>query len=110
MIRKELFVATIMTHPAEFGKFAHAYGSYCGELKKAHKRMKIDTSFADEADCNPAVTRMVNWAASELFNLNKLCKKIRGVGFINGFVSDEDKEYLINKVYEIVTDLSAKEA
>ena len=39
MIKREIFVATIMAFPAEFAKFAHAYGSYCGELKKAHKRI-----------------------------------------------------------------------
>lgn len=96
-----------MSYPAEFGKFAHAYGSYCGELKKSHKKMLNDPSFVEEVDCNPAVIRMVNWAANELFNLNKLCKKTRGMGFINGFVSNEAKEDLINKVCEIVTDLSA---
>lgn len=88
-----------MSHSAEFGKFAHAYGSYCGELKKDHKRILIDSSFADKADCNLAIAQMTNWAANKRFSLNKLCKRIRGTGFIDSFFSDKTKEDFLNNVY-----------
>ena len=114
MIKKELFVATIMAFPAEFAKFAHAYGSYCGELKKAHKMIPDDVirrgGSIEEADYNPAVTRMINWAASELFKLNSICEATRSNAFIDSFVEDKQKELLINEAYEVVTSLQTKNA
>ncbi|RHB42030.1 hypothetical protein DW886_15860 [Enterocloster aldenensis] len=114
MIKREIFVATIMAFPAEFAKFAHAYGSYCGELKKAHKRIPDSVirsgEMIEEADYNPAVRRMTNWAADELFNLNKLCKATRTIGFIDRKVEKNEKEDLINEAFEIVTSLQVKNA
>lgn len=64
----------------------------------------------EEADYNPAVRRMTNRAADELFNLNKLCKATRSVGFINRKVKDSEKEDLINEAFEIITNLQVKNA
>jgi hypothetical protein len=114
MIKREFFVAAIMAFPAEFAEFAHAYGSYCGELKKAHKKIPDDVirsgKIVEEADYNPSVSRMVNWAANKLFILNKLSKDMRATGFISRKVEDNEKEYLINEAFEIVTSLQVKKA
>lgn len=114
MIRTDYFIATIMSYPAEFGKFAHAYGSYCGELKKAQNAIQVsvikDFATVDESLYNPTVTRMINWCAKELFHLDRLCKNARSVGFVEGFVSKEAFEVLINEAYEVVTSLEFKKA
>lgn len=114
MIKKELFIATIMTFPAEFAKFAHAYGSYCGELKKAHKMIPDDVirsgGIIEEADYNPGVRRMARWTASELFKLNDLCKSTRSKAFIDSFIDDSQFEQLINEANEIITSIQAKNA
>lgn len=112
MIKERLLFMTAHAYLDAYVDFAKAYGTYNNELKRAKRKIAAASrSVLDECEVSKTLVRKANVAAAKLFELNGLCKRAYGQGFIvsdRPIVKNKEKEDLINKAYYCLTSDYAK--
>lgn len=106
MIKEKLLFMAAHAYLDAYVDFAKAYGTYYNELKRTKRKIAATAFVTDEREVSKTLTKKANVAAAKLFEMNALCKRAYGQGFIasdHPIIEDLEKEDLINEAYYCMT-------